>query len=48
MGMMYLSGRKEVDYETFKKVKEQIFTKLKELGFKVEGENAEVFVRYEE
>ena len=48
MGIMYVSARKEVDYETYKKLKDEIIAFLKERGFVVEGEEKEVSLRYEE
>ena len=51
MGMMYVSARKKVEYEEFKELKQKIENYLKELGFKVEGEEdkeQEVFIRFEE
>jgi len=48
MGMVYLSGRKELTYEEFKKFKEKLLKALKEDGFKVDGKDMEVSIRYEE
>jgi len=48
MGRIYISGQKEVSYEDFVKLREAIINFFKEKGFKTEGEEQEVFVRYEE
>ena len=48
MGRMSVWGSKEVDYEEFKTLRAKILERFKELGFKVEGSDREVFLRYEE
>jgi len=48
MGVVYVTGRKELTYEEFQRFKEKLLKALKEDGFKTEGPNKEVTVRYEE
>jgi len=48
VGMVYISARKECTYEEFKNIKAKLEETLKNMGFKVEGEEQEVFVRFEE
>jgi len=49
VGRIYISMSREVTYEEYKKLKEQILQIGKELGFKVDDtDEAEVVIRFEE
>jgi len=48
MGRVYISATKGCSYEEFQNIKTRIVEVLGNLGFKTEGDDQEVFVRFEE